>query len=149
MVLDLGLGFLLGICLGSFVKALADRSINKTSFKGRSYCPKCKKTLKWYDLFPIFSYLSTGGKCRYCHKKIGISYPLVELALGILVVFIFTKFIPSNYLTLTQTNQSLIILDILFKVFVVCVLSALFITDYVTGYIYDRITYPAIIISLI
>ncbi len=137
----------MGICLGSFVKALADRSVGKKSFLGRSYCPKCKKQLKWYDLFPVFSYLSTLGRCRYCKTRIGIDYLLTEVVLGILVALILAKFVPLNYFSLSIFDQSLVVLDILFKIFAVCVLSVLFITDYVTGFIYDRITYPAIIIT--
>lgn len=44
--------------------------------------------LKWYDLFPVFSYLVLRGKCRYCGAKISIQYPLVELANGILYVLV-------------------------------------------------------------
>src|SRR4030081_3703588 len=84
------LGFVLGTVLGSFALALAERSLNEKSFLGRSYCPECKKTLRWYDLFPIFSYLSLKGKCRYCHKKIPIEFPLVELIMGILIAYLFS-----------------------------------------------------------
>ncbi len=46
---------------------------------GRSYCPKCKKKISWYDNIPILSYLFIQGKCRKCKKQISIQYPLVEL----------------------------------------------------------------------
>ena len=39
----------------------------------------CGKRLKWYDLIPIFSWVSTAGKCRYCHHKIGVFEPLIEV----------------------------------------------------------------------
>ena len=51
------LGFILGTILGSFAKATADRSLDGKSFWGRSFCPSCKRNLRWYDLFPILSYL--------------------------------------------------------------------------------------------
>ena len=47
---------------------------------GRSMCVDCNHTLAWYDLIPVFSWLSVGGKCRYCRKPISWQYPLVELA---------------------------------------------------------------------
>ncbi len=53
-----------------------------------SHCMNCKHPLKWYDLFPVFSYLVLRGKCRYCGAKISIQYPLVELANGILYVLV-------------------------------------------------------------
>jgi leader peptidase (prepilin peptidase)/N-methyltransferase len=58
----------------------------------RSHCPSCKKNLKWYDLFPLFSFLFLWGKCRYCKVKISWQYPLVELATGIItpgVIYFF------------------------------------------------------------
>ncbi len=46
---------------------------------GRSYCPKCKTQISWYDNIPIVSYLFIQGKCRKCKKQISIQYLLVEL----------------------------------------------------------------------
>jgi prepilin signal peptidase PulO-like enzyme (type II secretory pathway) len=56
---------------------------------GRSHCFKCKKNLKFYDLFPIFSFLSTKWKCRYCKTKIPYIYPILELSTGILFLLIW------------------------------------------------------------
>lgn len=53
---------------------------------GRSMCPNCKHTLAWYDLLPVASWLSLGGKCRYCKKPISWQYPLIELLTGALFV---------------------------------------------------------------
>ena len=77
--------FCLGAILASFYGVLALRlPKNESVIKPNSYCPNCKHTLKWYDLIPIVSYISTLGKCRYCHKKISLFYPLSELLLGTL-----------------------------------------------------------------
>ncbi|GHW02582.1 prepilin peptidase [candidate division SR1 bacterium] len=46
---------------------------------GRSECQHCQHTLQRYDLFPIFSFVSTGGKCRYCKKKLSWRYPGLEI----------------------------------------------------------------------
>lgn len=48
----------------------------------RSRCLSCGHVLHWYDLFPLFSWLSTGGRCRYCHKPIGKFEPLIELGMA-------------------------------------------------------------------
>ncbi|MES2876558.1 MAG: A24 family peptidase [Patescibacteria group bacterium] len=54
--------------------------LTKTSVKNdRSQCLECGHELKWYDLLPIASWLSTKGKCRYCKKPIGSFEPIMEL----------------------------------------------------------------------
>jgi prepilin signal peptidase PulO-like enzyme (type II secretory pathway) len=54
--------------------------------KGRSMCPNCQHELQAKDLLPVVSWLSLGGKCRYCKKTISAQYPLVELATAVLFV---------------------------------------------------------------
>jgi prepilin signal peptidase PulO-like enzyme (type II secretory pathway) len=78
--------FLLGAAMGSFINVLVDRLIHGESIMGRSHCDHCKKTLEWYDLFPIISYICIGGKCRRCHIKLSIEHPIVEIITGILYV---------------------------------------------------------------
>lgn len=92
--------FFIGLICGSFVTALVWRVHTSTTLKpkkptegpnlsivnGRSLCPNCKHLLKPVDLVPVFSWLFLKGKCRYCHKKISASYPLTELATGLLFI---------------------------------------------------------------
>lgn len=49
-------------------------------------CVSCGHTLQLVDLIPVFSWLSTRGKCRYCQKTISWQYPTVELATAVLFV---------------------------------------------------------------
>lgn len=51
-----------------------------------SHCISCGKKLVAVDLVPVLSYLSLGGKCRYCKAKISLRYPLVELITGVLFI---------------------------------------------------------------
>lgn len=54
----------------------------------RSQCLKCHHSLAWYDLIPLVSWASTGGKCRYCRQPIGAFEPLMELgSAGLFVLF--------------------------------------------------------------
>ncbi len=55
----------------------------------RSQCLRCHHTLSWYDLLPLFSWLSTGGKCRYCKKPIGRFEPLIEIGTAVLFAVFF------------------------------------------------------------
>ena len=56
--------------------------------RDRSRCLNCSQTLAWYDLVPVFSWLSTGGKCRYCHSRIGIFEIAMEL--GYIAFFVLS-----------------------------------------------------------
>lgn len=72
-----------GLIVGSFLNVVILR-FDKKSIGGRSECPQCHKTLQWYELIPVVSFFIQKGKCRNCHKKISIQYPIVELVTGIL-----------------------------------------------------------------
>jgi len=60
-----------------------------------SHCPQCKHRLSALDNVPLFSWLLLRGRCRYCHSKISIQYPLVELLTSVLSAVIVWKFGPS------------------------------------------------------
>lgn len=82
--------FIMGTILGSFLNCVASRIKEGTPWwKGRSKCDYCNHELGILDLFPIFSYIFSGGKCRYCGHKLSIKYLFSELILGLLFV-IFT-----------------------------------------------------------
>lgn len=145
------IGFILGTVLGSLAKALADRSGENRSFMGRSYCESCQHQLHWYDLFPVFSYLSLKGKCRYCHKSIPFTNFLTELGLGILLATLFKLSLSPAFINTLITSgidwqSGILLADFIFKIFVVTVLVIIFLTDWQTGLIPDRITYPSTII---
>ena len=60
----------------------------------RSHCLNCGYQLKWYDLIPIISWLSLGGKCRKCRSKIGATEFLTEISMFTLFAIIFLVFSP-------------------------------------------------------
>lgn len=75
---------LLGLFIGSFVNVVILRlGTGRSIVKGRSACMSCSHPLGVADLVPLFSYLSTLGRCRYCKSRVSIQYPLVELATAI------------------------------------------------------------------
>lgn len=87
----------LGLAVGSFIAALSWRLPRGISVAaGRSKCPKCGKTIAWYDNFPLFSYIALAGKCRYCKKKISIRYPLIEGAAAAIFALSYLKLPTSN-----------------------------------------------------
>ena len=87
--------FIFGIAVGSFLNILVDRiPRGENSIKGRSPCAFCKHKISWRALFPLLSFLSLNGKCRYCHHKLSVYYPIVELTTGML--FVITLFVQTQ-----------------------------------------------------
>ncbi|MCI7368976.1 MAG: prepilin peptidase [Firmicutes bacterium] len=84
---------ILGLCMGSALNCLAWRIANKKSWtKGKSICPACRHELHTRDLIPLFSYIFSKGKCRYCGEKISPRYPLTELGLAVIFVAVFLRY---------------------------------------------------------
>lgn len=86
--------FVLGTIIGSFLNVVILRYNTGVTVAGRSRCFSCSKTLVWYELIPLFSYLFLRGKCSSCKSKISIQYPLVEALTAILFLGIYIKFAP-------------------------------------------------------
>ncbi|MDV2581860.1 prepilin peptidase [Alkalibacillus haloalkaliphilus] len=84
--------FILGLVLGSFYNVVGLRVADKQSIvTPRSHCPACSKTLKWYELLPVLSFIIQKGQCRHCGNKVSPIYPFFELLTGLLFVFSFYK----------------------------------------------------------
>ena len=72
-------------CVGSFLGVVALRlPEGRPVLRGRSACPQCGRTLTWWDLIPLASWLVQRARCRTCGGRLSVFYPAVELAaLGI------------------------------------------------------------------
>jgi len=136
--------FLLGLCIGSFLNCFIYRLEENKTMAGRSFCPQCKHTLSWLDLFPVFSFIFLGGKCRYCHKKISIQYLLAELATGGIFLAVFFA-VGKNTVFMSVFS----FINILFLFYIASVLIIIFIYDLKHYIIPDKVLFPAIIICLI
>lgn len=77
--------FTLGLMFWSFASVVIYRLRSKEKWMlfWRSACPSCQTTLKWLDLFPIFSWSTLKWKCRYCNNKIPAIYPILEISMGL------------------------------------------------------------------
>lgn len=81
--------FLFGLIIGSFLNVCIYRIPKQEDIvRTRSHCMSCGYQLKWYDMFPVFSFLFLRGRCRKCRTKLSVQYPLVEFVNGILYVLI-------------------------------------------------------------
>jgi leader peptidase (prepilin peptidase)/N-methyltransferase len=77
-------GALVGLCIGSFIAALTIRWPAGRSLGGRSHCETCARSLPWFELVPIVSYLALRGRCRGCGAPIGVRQLAIEAAGGII-----------------------------------------------------------------
>lgn len=79
------LAFVLGLAVGSFLNVVAYRlPLGRSLARPGSACPACGTPIAPYDNVPVASYLLLRGRCRHCNAPIGIRYPAVELATGVL-----------------------------------------------------------------
>ncbi len=83
-----------GLCFGSFANVCIYRMPRELSIAkpSTSFCPKCKKSINWYDNIPVLSFLFLKGKCRNCKEKISFIYPSMELLCGILFLSMYFLF---------------------------------------------------------
>jgi len=85
--------FILGTVIGSFLNVIIYRCPHQISvFTPRSFCPQCRRPVKFYDNIPIISYLVLGGKCRFCKAKIPRRYLLVESITPVLYLVLYHQF---------------------------------------------------------
>ena len=98
MTWHMALTFALGLILGSFVNVLIHRLPRMVMAEQMhdahaprynlswpaSHCPHCQTPLKAWHTIPVVSYLGLKGKCAFCHNRISVQYPLVEIATGVL-----------------------------------------------------------------
>jgi len=90
--------FIFGTAIGSFIKVIADRLPNNEPITGRSHCDLCKKQIADSDLIPVLSYILLRGKCRFCHKKLSLLYPVIEIITGIMFVLTWNYVPAGDYL---------------------------------------------------
>lgn len=81
--------FIFGAIVGSFLNVVIYRLHTGRSLNGRSHCMSCGKTLSWYELFPVFSYVYLRGSCSGCSSYIPPRYLIVEVLTGILFTLVW------------------------------------------------------------
>jgi leader peptidase (prepilin peptidase)/N-methyltransferase len=95
---DMALALGLGLLIGSFVNVLihrlprmmmaehahdADAQRYDLSWPA-SHCPHCQTPLKAWHNVPVLSYLGLKGQCVFCHHRISLQYPLIEITTALL-----------------------------------------------------------------
>ena len=128
--------FILGSIWGSFSNVCIYRLPKDQSvIFNRSFCPKCKNVIRWYDNIPLISYLLLKGKCRDCSNKISFQYFVVELLTAITFVIIY------YFYGLSISALLLIILSVFFII--------IFFIDLKHYIIPNELTYPLMAIGFV
>lgn len=86
--------FIFGLVIGSFLNVVALRYdgehfvLDPRVIGGRSHCASCGRTLRWFELIPLFSFFLQAGRCRRCKARLSVQYPIVEFISGLLFVLV-------------------------------------------------------------
>lgn len=116
--------FLFGGSLGSFYQVFIERRERGEDFIfSRSSCDSCNKTLKFYEMIPVFSYIFLRGSCSSCGEKIGRENFYIEVLTSLLALLAFMRYGIS--------------LETLIIILILIVASFIGVLDHKTGYIYN------------
>ena len=137
--------FLFGTIIGSFLNVIIYRfGSGRSVARGRSICMICNKTLRWYELIPVLSFVVQRGRCRRCMSTISHQYPLVECSTGIIFTLIAYHFI--SYLSY---SPSLFIFLMLFFSFLFSILIVIAVYDFRHKIIPDKLVYLYAVVSFL
>ncbi len=139
--------FILGLLVGSFLNVVVRRLHRQESFiRGFSKCLFCGHRLPARDLVPVWSYLSLGGRCRYCRRPFSILYLWIELLTGIVFTLIWIDILPDG-------NGSALTLLLFIKILVWWILASfliiIFLYDWKYYLILDKVVLPAAILAFL
>ena len=145
--------FIFGTLIGSFLNVLVLRyNTGQSIVNDRSRCFSCGKTLRWFELIPVLSFLFQKGRCSNCHTKISKQYILVEILTGLIFLLVFIKIIPdfeecfTSFLFACPIRQGFFTI---FYLFIFSILIAISVYDYRHKIIPDGLSYTFIILSFL
>jgi leader peptidase (prepilin peptidase)/N-methyltransferase len=128
--------FAFGAAIGSFLNVLIYRLPRRISIIApQSFCPNCKKPIRWYENVPILSYLFLRGKCARCQKVISLRYPVVEMLTSLLFIYTLSRY----HLTLES----------IFIAFFFCAMIVVSFIDFSFQVIPDVISLPGIVLGIL
>jgi leader peptidase (prepilin peptidase)/N-methyltransferase len=126
----------LGLSVGSFLNVCIHRLPAEQSLvRPRSYCPRCRSPLRWYDNVPLLGYVMLRGRCRTCETPISLMYPFVEAVTA--VVFL------AGYLLFGA--RLLLVSRLVFA----CAMIVLFVIDLRHRILPNVITLPGVLIGFV
>ncbi|MFA4947195.1 MAG: prepilin peptidase [Candidatus Krumholzibacteriia bacterium] len=126
---------LFGLMAGSFLNVVIYRVPRRLSVvRPRSFCPRCRAKISWYENVPVASYVALRGRCRGCGERIALRYPLVEAAGAALALAAVYRFGPG--------------VDAAFAYAFLMALTAITLIDWDFRIIPDGLSIPFIVVGL-
>ena len=127
-----------GSLIGSFLNVVVYRvPAGMSLVQPPSACPACGHRIRPYDNIPVVSWLLLRGRCRDCHVRIPIRYPLVEL--GTAALFAVVAFAFLGPLHVPGRPVAATALELLAYLWLAAVTVALALIDIETHRLPDRI----------
>jgi leader peptidase (prepilin peptidase)/N-methyltransferase len=95
-LLTAGIGLAASAAIGSALATMAVRIANDAPLiYPRSRCPSCSMRIAARDLLPVAGWFVLRARCRYCHARIDVFYPIVEAA-AMLVCALSATLVPAH-----------------------------------------------------
>lgn len=127
---------LFGLAWGSFLNVVIFRlPLGMSLLKPPSFCPECKRKIRFYDNIPVISYAVLRGKCRTCGSKIPLSTLLVEILTPMSFYLIYQKYSLSLFFVASCLFASAMIV--------------LGFIDFYHKILPDEITLPCLVLALV
>jgi len=87
--------FAAGASIGSFVNVVAYRLPRGLSLvRPRSFCPACGAPIQAWNNIPLLSFAILRARCGKCAARIPLRYPISELGLGLIALYLAWNFSP-------------------------------------------------------
>ena len=80
---------LLGLAVGFIINVVSIRLAGDKPLLGKLGCTRSHHNLTVGQALPVLGYAIQGGRCSVCGKRLSLSYPLVELSVGVLYAALF------------------------------------------------------------
>ena len=140
--------FILGLVVGSFLNVVILRYNTGRGFGGRSKCLSCVRTLSWYELLPLVSFLALRGRCRGCKAKLSVQYFAVELLTAVVFTLTVARL---GYLSTPLDPALLLLLGVIaaFYCAVMAILIVIAVYDLRHFIIPDGLVYTFCLLALI
>ena len=128
---------ILGLALGSFANVLIDRVPVGKSIRGRSFCDRCRRNLRWWELVPVVSASILRQRCPTCNGAIACRNTAVEIGCAAILLSVLWRY--DGAVTTAGVVEALGLLAL----FVLAVI------DIRHGVVPDQISIPAIAVVAI